>query len=84
MSGRGYYGIGIDHAKTSVNVGTLWRSAANMGAAFIFTIGRRYPHHCFVPRADTVKAWRQIPLLNFGTVEDLVAHLPYRCPLVGV
>jgi len=77
---RGYCAIGIDHVKTPVNVGTLWRSAYNLGASAIFTIGRRYPQQ----GADTVKAWRHIPLFEFRDAEDLIEHLPYGCPLVGV
>lgn len=39
---RGYFGIGIYHTKNVLNVGTLWRSAHNFGASFIFTVGMRY------------------------------------------
>lgn len=40
MSGN-YFGIGIFNAKTADNVGTLWRSAYQLGASFIFTVGER-------------------------------------------
>lgn len=80
MSERGFCAIGIEHSKTPVNVGTLWRSAANMGAAFIFTVGGRYPHQ----RSDTLKAWRHVPLFDFESVGDLTEHLPFDCRLVGV
>ncbi len=77
---RGYYGIGIFHCKTSTNLGTLWRTAANFGADFIFTIGKRYEKQC----SDTVKAWRHIPLYTYETYEDFMKHIPYDCRLVGV
>ena len=39
---RGYFGIGIENAKSRKNVGNLFRSAMNFNADFIFTIGDRY------------------------------------------
>ncbi len=36
-----YFEIGIFHPKTKENIGTLWRSAYQLGAAGIFTIGKR-------------------------------------------
>ena len=35
----GYFGIGVYRLKTEANHGTLWRSAFQFGADFIFTIG---------------------------------------------
>ena len=80
MTSRGYYGIGIERGKTASNVGTLWRSAYSFGAAFIFTVGRRYPQQA----SDTAKAWRHVPMVEYSDIEDLLAHLPFSCPLVGV
>lgn len=80
MRKRGYFGIGIYKTKTPVNVGTLWRTANILGAAFIFTIGRRYENQC----SDTMKTPRHIPLFHFETIDDLHKHLPKGCPLVGV
>jgi tRNA G18 (ribose-2'-O)-methylase SpoU len=77
---RGYFGIGIERSKTEANVGTLWRSAYCLGAAFIFTIGRRYPRQS----TDTTEAWRHIPLLEFADVADFALHRPYDCQTVGV
>lgn len=77
---RGYFGIGIAHAKTEVNVGTLWRSAHSFGADFVFTVGRRYRQQA----SDTTKATRHVPLFHYEDVDDLVRHLPHSCPLVGV
>ena len=77
---RGYFGIGIERSKTEANVGTLWRSAFALGAAFVFTIGKRYPRQA----SDTTESWRHIPLLEFATVEDFRAHIPYDCQVIGV
>lgn len=77
---RGYFEIGIFHGKTPANVGTLWRSAYQMGAAGIFTIGRRYPKQA----SDTVQAYRHIPLRDYASFDDFLAAMPYDCPLVGV
>jgi tRNA G18 (ribose-2'-O)-methylase SpoU len=75
---RGYCGIGIFHGKASVNIGTLWRSAAILDADFIFTIGRRYKDQ----PSDTGKSWRSIPLWTFPTIDDLI--LPRGAQLIGV
>ena len=77
---RGYFGVGIWHPKTENNVGTLWRSATLLGASFCFTVGRRYSKQS----SDTTSAWRHIPLCHYDDVDDLVKHLPYSCPLIGV
>lgn len=78
MSGRGYCGIGIHATKNSANVGTLWRSAASMGAAFIFTVGRRFPQQA----ADTLKAWRHIPYLEVDSIDEL--PVPKGCEVIGL
>lgn len=77
---RGYFGIGIENGKTPANLGTLWRSAHSLGAAFVFTIGRRY-----TPQAsDTTKAWRSIPLHHYLDWDSFFGSLPYDCRLIGV
>lgn len=77
---RGYFGIGIYNGKTVSNIGTLWRSAAILGADFIFTIGNRYQKQC----SDTMKTPRHIPLYHYEDVEDFFKHVPYSCPVVAV
>lgn len=81
MSARGYFGVGVYHPKREVNVGTLWRTAHVMGAAFVFTVGRRYKHR---QAGDTTKADLSIPLHHYDGLDDLLAHLPNGAPLVGV
>ena len=77
---RGYCGVGIYRTKNEINVGTLWRSAHSFGADFIFTVGRRYKQQA----SDTTKAWRHVPLFHFADYDDLLAHLPHDCRIVGV
>lgn len=77
---RGYFGVAVWHPKTGVNIGTLWRSAAILDAAFIATIGKRYP-----PQAsDTIKAPRHTPLWHFETPEDFWVHIPREAQVVAV
>jgi len=75
---RGYFGIGIENMKYSINWGTLWRSCMNLGADFMFTIGSR----CERQSSDTVKAFRHIPLFEFDSIDDF--KTPYSCKLIGV
>jgi len=77
---RGFFEIGICHTKTTENVGTLWRSAFQLGAAGIFTIGKRYPRQA----SDTVKAYRHVPMREHETFDAFLAALPYNCQLVAV
>lgn len=76
----GYFGIGIYQPKTIHNVGGLWRSAHNFGAAFIFTVGHRYK----VQAADTTKAHRSIPLYEYSSFAEMRALLPKECLLIGI
>ena len=75
---RGYFGIGVENLKNGLNLGTLWRHAYNMGASFMFTIGREYVRQL----SDTAKAYRHIPLFRYKSFEEL--NIPYDCPLIGV
>lgn len=77
---RGYFEIGIYHPKTDINVGTLWRSAFQLGAQGIFTIGRRYKRQA----SDTVNAMLQIPLRHYETIEDFLKNRPINACLIGV
>ena len=77
---RGYFEIGIWHGKTEANVGTLWRSAYQLGASGIFTIGARYKQSA----ADTTRSYRHIPLRMYETIEQFKGVVPYDCPVVAV
>lgn len=76
----GYFGIGIYQAKRFENVGVLWRGAYQLGASFIFTIGKRYRRQA----SDTTATWAHIPLYTYMGFDDFFEALPYGCRLVGV
>ena len=77
---RGYFAIGVYRAKTETNVGTLWRSAYQLGASFVFTVGARYRKQ----RTDTYATSNHVPLFHFDGLDDLICHMPDSCRLVGV
>lgn len=75
-----FFGIGIQNGKTPENLGALWRSAQNLGASFIFTIGSRYAKQA----SDTHHAVKAMPYFHYKTFQDFYAHLPKGAMLVGV
>lgn len=77
---RGYFEIGIYYPKTEINVGTLWRSAFQLGAQGIFTIGKRYKRQS----SDTVNAMLQIPLRHYEDFDEFLENRPIQSSLVGV
>lgn len=77
---QGFFGIGIQNGKTPENLGVLWRSAQNMGASFIYTIGNRYAKQA----CDTHKAVGAMPYFHYETFKDFYNHLPKSAMLVGV
>ena len=77
---QGFFGIGIQNGKTPENLGVLWRSAQNMGASFIFTIGNRYAKQA----SDTHKAVGAMPYFHYKTFQDFYIHLPKGAMLIGV
>ncbi len=76
----GYFEIGIYFPKNQANLGTLWRSAYQLGAAGIFTIGRPYRRQT----SDSFHTPENIPYRNFATFEDFLAARPSGAQLVGV
>lgn len=77
---HGYFAIGVFNPKTEHNIGTLWRSAYVLGAAYIFTVGKRYKKQT----SDVTKTWARIPYFHYDTLEDLLNNIPYDCHLIGV
>ncbi len=75
-----FFGIGIQNGKTPENLGVLWRTAQNMGASFIFTIGNRYANQA----CDTRNAVKSLPYFHYETFEDFYKHLPKGARIVGV
>jgi len=77
---QGFFGIGIQNGKTPENLGVLWRSAQNLGASYIFTIGNRYAKQA----CDTHKAVGAMPYFHYKTFEDFYNNLPKGAMLIGV
>lgn len=75
-----FFGIGIQNGKTPENLGVLWRSAQNLGASFIFTIGNRYAKQA----CDTHNAVKSMPYFHYETFDDFFDNLPKGARLVGV
>ena len=75
-----YFEIGIFHPRNNENIGTLWRSAYQLGAAGIFTIGRAYRRQT----SDVVRAEYQIPLRHYLAFEDFEAARPVGALLVAI
>ena len=76
----GYFEIGIYHTKTEFNVGTLWRSALQLGASGVFTIGKRYRKQA----SDTYRTTCHIPLRHFVDFSEFCVARPVGAVLVGV
>ena len=76
----GYMGIGIVGAKTEHNVGSLWRSAFQLGAQFIFTVGHRYTNQA----SDTLLTHKRLPLFEFPTWRDFAASTPKGAAWVAI
>lgn len=75
-----FFGIGILHGKTPENLGVLWRTAQNLGASYIFTIGKRYANQA----SDTHNAVKSLPYFHYETFTDFFNHLPKGARIVGI
>lgn len=77
---RGYFEIGIYKGKSTHNLGTLWRSAYQLGAAGVFIIGARFPRQA----SDTVKSWRHVPVREYDDFDHFLSCRPHGALLVGI
>ena len=78
--GLGYFEIGIFQPKHWENVGTLWRTAWQLGASGIFTIGekpRRQP-------TDVLRVDKRIPLRWYPDFDAFLAARPQGAQLIGI
>ncbi len=75
-----FFGIGIQNGKTPENLGVLWRSAQNLGASFIFTIGNRYAKQA----CDTHNAVKSMPYFHYENFDEFFKNLPKGARIVGV
>lgn len=75
-----YFEIGIYNHKFDENIGTLFRTAYQLGASGIFTIGRKYKKDA----SNTPRAERHIPLRHYENFELFKSSIPKECLLIGV
>jgi len=75
-----YFEIGIYAPIHNENIGTLWRSAYQLGAAGIFTIGKLRRNQT----SDTAKTRMEIPFRSYPTWEDFLQHRPIGARIIGV
>ena len=77
---EGFFGVGVYGAKTERNVGTLWRSAFQLGSSFIFTIGHRYRS----APTDTLKTPLRLPLYELKDWAAFAEFAPVGATWVAV
>jgi tRNA G18 (ribose-2'-O)-methylase SpoU len=75
-----YFEIGIFAPIHKENIGTLWRSAFQLGAAGIFVIGNWRRSQA----SDTARTLLEIPYRNYLNWEDFLRHRPIGSRLVGI
>src|SRR5689334_2549583 len=78
MSGN--FEIGIYHPKHETNVGTLWRSAYQLGANGIFTIGKRYRRQS----SDTVNYRAQLSVKAYTSFDEFYENISVEVQLVAI
>lgn len=66
--------------KTSMNYGTLFRTAQVFNADFIFLIGCKFK----AQPSDTMKSWKHLPAFIYKDFTDFNEHRPHDCRLIGV
>jgi tRNA(Leu) C34 or U34 (ribose-2'-O)-methylase TrmL len=74
---RGYACVGLDNAKSDINIGSALRACGVFGAAMLAVSGCRY-HKA---PTDTMRFHRHLPLLCVGNLRDVI---PYDCVPVAV
>ena len=81
----GYFNIGVVGAKHSHNLGSLWRSAYQLGAAGVFVVADRGAVNDLHKEAsDTTKAWRRIPMWRHDDWNAFCESQPFGAVLVAV
>lgn len=75
-----YFEIGIFAPIHHENIGTLWRSAFQLGAAGIFVIGKWRRTQA----SDTANTRLEIPFRNYPTWEDFLQHRPIGARLIAI
>jgi tRNA(Leu) C34 or U34 (ribose-2'-O)-methylase TrmL len=76
----GFFGIGIYNGKNENNLGTLWRTSYQLGAAYAFVVGRRFKKES----SDTANTHQHIPMYTYEDWNDFRRNTPYGAVLVAV
>ena len=76
---RGFFEIGIYQPKYQKNIGTLYRSAYQLGATGIFSIGKA-ANFC----VDTTKSYRHIPYRHYTDFDEFIYLLPKESILIAI
>lgn len=61
------FSIGIENPSSKENIGTLFRSAYQLGASSVFTIGKKYSRQ----RSDTFNTCKHIPYYYYESLSHL-------------
>jgi tRNA(Leu) C34 or U34 (ribose-2'-O)-methylase TrmL len=78
----GFFGVGIvGRHKTTQNVGSLWRSAFQLGASFIFTVGHKYKSF---EATDTLVVHKRLPLIEHADWASFTQASPRGATWVAV
>eukprot|EP00747_Dinoflagellata_sp_TGD_P029236 gnl/TRDRNA2_/TRDRNA2_133786_c0_seq2.p1 gnl/TRDRNA2_/TRDRNA2_133786_c0~~gnl/TRDRNA2_/TRDRNA2_133786_c0_seq2.p1 ORF type:complete len:123 (-),score=2.90 gnl/TRDRNA2_/TRDRNA2_133786_c0_seq2:260-628(-) len=81
--GSGFFGIGIIQGTRNESWRTLWRSAYQLGASFVFTVGaRKLISGIGVTERKT--EFRTFPAWRFDDFADFAACAPFAAPLVAI
>jgi len=75
-----FFEIGIFQPRSDENIGTLWRSAWQLGAAGIFTIGKKQRKQT----SDVLHVSYKIPFRQYETIEDFLNSRPKQAQLIGI
>lgn len=76
----GYFEIGIYQPKYEENIGTLMRSAYQLGASGVFTIGKRYSRQA----GDVFNIAKHVPLRHYADMLEFEATRPEGAKLIGI
>ncbi len=76
----GYFEIGIYQPKYEENIGTLMRSAYQLGATGVFTVGKRYSRQA----GDIFNIAKHVPLRHYADMPELMSARPDGAQLIGV
>ena len=79
---RGYFEVAVYNPKTPVNIGTLCRSAFQLGATSVHIIGQRWKN--WRQSSDTVKSYRHLAARSWESFDDFHKAMPYGTPLIGI